>query len=81
MLKKLTPEEIVVLSCDNSCASIYSYSNVLIRTMIPHGEDCQLKSVSFFVLDKCFNIFFTDYRSHRICVYSYRGEFLYIFGK
>ena len=78
---KLTPEEIVVLSSDNPCVSIYSYSNQLIRKMIPHGEDSQRKSTTSFVLDKCFNIFFTDYISHCICVYSYRGELIHRFGK
>ena len=70
---KLTPEEIVVLSSDNLCVSIYSYSNQLIRKMIPFGEDCMLSSTVSFVLDKYFNIFVADYRSHCICVYSCRG--------
>ena len=78
---KLTPEEIVVLSCHNPCVSIYSYSNQLIRKIVPYGEDCQLKSTFSFVLDKCFNIFVTDYRSHCISIYSYRGELIHRFGK
>ena len=78
---KLTPEEIVVLSSDNLCVSIYSYSNQLIRKMIPLGGNCQLKSTLSFVLDKCFNIFVTDYRSHCISVFSYRGELIHRFGK
>ena len=78
---KLTPEEIIILSCDNPCVSIYSYSNQLIGKMIPFGEDCQLRSTFSFVLDKSFNIFVTDYRSHCICVYSYRGELIHRFGK
>ena len=41
---KLTPEEIVVLSVQNPCVSIYSYSHQLIREMIPRDETCQLKS-------------------------------------
>ena len=54
----LTPlKRSVVLSSDNPCVSIYSYSNQLIRKMIPHDEDSQRKSTTSFVLDKCFNIF------------------------
>ena len=78
---KLTPEEIVVLSSDNPSVSIYSYSNQLIRKMVPFGEDYQLKSALSFALDKCFNIFVTDYKSHCVCVYSYRGELIHRFGK
>ena len=78
---KLTPEEFVVLSSDNLCVSIYSYSNQLIRKMVPCGKDCQLKSTFSFVLDKSFNIFVTDYKSHCIYVYSYRGKLIHRFGK
>ena len=78
---KLTPEEIVVLSDQNPCVSIYSYSHQLIRKMIPLGETCQLKLPSRFILDNCSNILITDYKSHCVCVYSYRGEFLHKFGK
>ena len=78
---KLTPEEIVLLSLRNLSLSIYSYSHQLIRKMIPCGETCLLKSCSRFILDISSNILITDYKSHCVCVYSYRGEFLYKFGK
>ena len=78
---KLTPEEIVVLSDQNPCVSIYSYSHQLIREMIPRGDTCQLKLPASFYLDDCSNILITDFDSHCICVYSYRGEFLHKFGK
>ena len=78
---KLTPEEIVVLSCRNPCVSLYSYSHQLIREMITCDETCQLKSSCRFVLDTSFNILITDLKSHCVCVYSYRGEFLHKFGK
>ena len=78
---KLTPEEIVVLSVQNPCLSIYSYSHQLIREMIPCGETCQLKLPTRFILDKYSNIIITDYKSHCVCVYSYGGEFLHKFGK
>ena len=78
---KLTPEEIVVLSCRNPCVSLYSYSYQLIREMIPRGETCHLKSPNRFILDTSFNILITDSAFHCVCVYSYRGEFLHKFGK
>ena len=78
---KLTPEEIVVLSLEKPCVSLFSYSNQLIRRMIPFGEDNQLQTPSRFVLDEYFNILITDLYYHCICVYSYRGEFLHKFGK
>ena len=77
----LTPEEIVVLSCKFACVSLYSYSNQLIRRMIPFGKDSQLKSPGHFVLGECFNLYITDLDCHCICVYSYGGEFLHKFGK
>ena len=78
---KLTPEEIVVLSSRNPCVSLYSYSYQLIREIIIWGKMCQLKSTCRFILDKSFNIILTDYVSHCVCVYSYRGEFLHKFGE
>ena len=78
---KLTPEEIVVLSCRNFCVSLFSYSHQLIREMIPYGGFCQLKFPARFVLDTSSNILITDFESHSVCVYSYRGEFLHKFGK
>ena len=78
---KLTPEEIVVLSCRNPCVSIYSYSHQLIREMIPRGETCQLKSCSRFILDISSSVLITDPESYCVCVYSYSGEFLHKFGK
>ena len=78
---KLTPEEIVVMSLEMPCVSLYSYSNQLIRWMIPFGEDSQLRSPYRFVLDECFNLFITDLHYHCICVYSYEGNFLHKFGK
>ena len=78
---KLTPEEIVVLSCRNPCVFLYSYSHQLIREMIPLGENCQLKLPARFVLDTFSNIILTDFESHCVCVYSDRGEFLHKFGK
>ena len=78
---KLTPKEIVVLSCANTAVSIYSYTHQLIRQMIPHGKTSQLKSPGGFILDKSSNIFITDIDSHCVCVYSCRGEFLRKFGK
>ena len=78
---KLTPEGIVVFSSRHPCLSLYSYSHQLIREMIRYGETCQLKLPAQFVLDTSSNILITDFRSHCVCVYSYRGEFLYKFGK
>ena len=78
---KLTPEEIVVLSCRNPCLSLFSYSHQLIREMIPSGKSCQLKLALRFVLDKSLNIYITDVKRHCVCVYSYRGKYLYKFGK
>ena len=78
---KLTSEEIVVLSSRNPCVSLYSYSHQLIREMIPYNEICQLKLPVRFNLDAFFNILITDMKSHCVCVYSYRGEFLHKFGK
>ena len=77
---RLTPEEIVVLSCRNLCVFVYSYSHQLIRKMILHGETCQLNNPSRFVLDTSFNILITDYESHCVFVYSYRGDLLHKFG-
>ena len=78
---KLTPQEIVILSCCNNFVSLYSYSHQLIREVIYYGETCQLKSPSRFTLDVSSNILITDILSHCVCVYSYRGEFLHKFGK
>ena len=78
---KLTPKEIVVLSCGNTAVSIHSYTHQLIRQMIPHGKTSQLSSPGRFILDKSSNIFITDVDSHCVCVYSYGGEFLRKFGK
>ena len=78
---KLTPEEIVVLSCFNPCVSLYSYSHQLIRKMIPAGETCHLKSPNRLILDTSFNILITDNDFHCVCFYSYKGEFLHKFGK
>ena len=77
---KLTPEEIVVLSARNPCVSLYSFSHQLIREMIPRGKTCQLNIPCRFVLDTSFNILITDFGSHCVCVYSFRGEFLHKFG-
>ena len=78
---KLTPEEIVVLSCKSPCVFLYSYSNQPIRRMIPFGEDSQLKLPGRFVLDEYFNLFITDSHYHCICVYSFKGELLHKFGR
>ena len=78
---KLTPEEIVVLSCRNPCVSVYSYSHQLIREMIPRGDACHLKNPLRFVLDSSSNILITDFDSHCVCVFSYRGDLLHSFGK
>ena len=78
---KLTPEEIIVLSCGSTAVSIYSYTHQLIRQIIPHGKTSQLRSPGRFILDKSSNIFITDVDSHCVCVYSYGGEFLRKFGK
>ena len=78
---KLTPDEIVVLSYEEHCVSLHSYSNQLIRWMISVGNDSQLKSPYRFVLDEYFNLFITDLHYHCICVYSYGGEFLHKFAK
>ena len=78
---KLTPEEIMVVSNQNPCVSIYSYSHQLIREIIPRGGPCHLKLATAFILDNCSNIHITDYKSHCVCVYSYGGEFLHKFGK
>ena len=78
---KLTPKEIVVLYCGSTTVSIYSYTHQLIRQMIPHGKTFQLSSPGRFTLDKSSNIFITDIKSHCVCVFSYRGEFLRKFGK
>ena len=77
---KLTPEEIVVLYRRNPCVSLYSYSHQLIREMIPR-DTCHLNLPDGFFLDESFNILITDIKSHCVCVYSYRGEFLHKFGK
>ena len=76
---KLTPEEIVVLSCRSPSVSVYSFSHQLIREMIPRGD-----SVRFpirFVLDTSSNILINDFKSHCVCVYSYRGDLLHQFGE
>ena len=78
---KLTPEEIVVLSIHNPCVSVYSYSHQLIREMIPRGGTCQPKSASRFVLDTSSNILITDFDTHCVFVYSYRGDLLHKFGQ
>ena len=78
---KLTPEEIVVLFCRSPSVSLYSYSHQLIREMIPRGDACQLKTPSRFVLDTSSNILITDFKSHCVFVYSYRGDLLHSFGK
>ena len=72
---KLTPEEIIVLSCRNPCVSLYSYSHQLIKEMIPFGETCQLKLPTRLVSDEFSNILITDYDYHCVCVYSYRGDY------
>ena len=78
---KITPKEIVVLSCGNTAVSIYSYTHQLIRQMIPHGKTFPLRSPGRFTLDNSSNILITDIKFHCVCVYSYRGEFLRKFGK
>ena len=78
---KLTHDEIVVLSFEMPCVSLHSYSNQLIRWIVPFGNDSQLKSPGRFFLDEYFNLFITDLHYHCICVYSYGGNFLHKFGK
>ena len=78
---KLTPKEIIVLSFQNPCISIYSKSHQLVRKMIPRGKECSLQFPTKFVLDDCFNILLTDFEAHCVSTYSYRGEFLHKFGK
>ena len=78
---KLTPEEIVVLSCRNPCVSVYSYSHQLIKEMIPRGDTCQLISPARFVLDTSSNILTADFLFHCVFVYSYRGDLLHKFGQ
>ena len=78
---KLTPEEIIVLSFQNPCISLYSKSHQLIKKMISRGKDYSLQSPTKFVLDNSFNILLTDFEAHCISTYSYRGEFIHKFGK
>ena len=78
---KLTPEEIVVLSIRNPCVSVYSYSHQLIRETIHRGDACHLKNPSRFVLDTSSNILISDFVSHCVFVYSYRGDLLHKFGQ
>ena len=79
---KLTSEEVVILSSNNPCVFIYSYTNQLIRRMVPWGESQPLISPSrMFVTDLLNTILITDNDAHCVCVFSCEGEFLHKFGK
>ena len=79
---KLTATEIVLLSSNNPCVYLYSYSNQFIRLMIPWGESNPLISPSrIFITEALNNILFTDNDAHCVCVFSYEGKYLHKFGK
>ena len=77
---KLTPNEIVILSSDTPCVSLYSYSHQLIREMIPHGEGNPIGDAAGFMLDKSLNILITDYTRHCVCIFSFEGALIHTFG-
>ena len=78
---KLTSDEIVVLSLQNPCVSLYTYSHQLIRKMIPIGEYNLVLLPSSLILDEAANILITDFKSHCVCVFSFEGELIHKFGK
>ena len=80
---KLTPEEIIVLSLNNPCVSLYSFSHQLIREVIPLGDTCKLGSPGVFNLDNSSNILITGYNFQCVCSLCilYSGEFLHKFDK
>ena len=77
---KLTPNEIVVLKGDSFCICLFNYSHQFVRTMIRCGEGFTLRKPSFFCLDDDNNLLITDFSTHCIAVYSFRGELIHHFG-
>ena len=77
---KLTPNEIVLLSSDSPCVSLYSYSHQLIREMIPCGEGDPIGHPAALILDKSLNILIADSARHCVCVFSFDGALIHRFG-
>ena len=77
---KLTTNEIVLLSSGSPCVSLYSYSHQLIRKMIPRGEGNPIDNAAALILDKSLNILIADSTRHCVCVFSFDGALIHIFG-
>ena len=78
---KLTSNEIIVLSLQNPCVSLYTYSHQLIREMIPRGEGYPVVTPCFVSIDESLNILITDFAHHCVYVFSFEGVLIHKFGK
>ena len=78
---KLISNEIIVLSLQNPCVSLYTYSHQLIREMIPRGEGYPVVTPCFVSIDESLNILITDFAHHCVYVFSFEGVLIHRFGK
>ena len=78
---KLTSNEIVVLSLQNPCVSLYTYSHKLIREIIPSGKCNTVVDPYYFILDKSLNILIADFGRHCVSIFSFGGELIHRFGE
>ena len=78
---KLTPNEIVLLSSGSLCVSLYSYSHQLIREIVPRVEVNSVGHAAALILDKSLNILIADSARHCVCVFSFDGALIHIFGE
>ena len=78
---KLTSFDIVVLSYNSPCISLYNYAHQSIRHMITRGEGCQVVLPDCICLDAAYNILISDLKSHCVCVFSHDGVLIHKFGK
>ena len=61
---------------DNSCAHVFSHAGEKLRFLVSRGDEMQVTYSDFFCLDAAENIIISDYRSHRIQIFSKEGNLI-----
>ena len=78
---KLTPEEIYVLSPDDSpCVHVFNYGGQKMRALITRGVGMQVTRPFFFCLDPENSLILSDTDDHTIKIFSNNGDSLYTVG-
>ena len=74
---KLTPDEVYVLCALSPCILVFSHAGEKIRSLVTRGLGMQIRSVSFFCLDRQQNLLISDYYNKQVRIFSKEGTHLH----